>query len=355
MDYGSKRWNDTLIGPAATIHEAVATLNESAVQICLVVEPIGTLLGTITDGDIRRGLLRGVGMKAPVTEIMNPSPIVASPNTDASTMLEMMTQKRLRQLPLLDERRKVVGLIDINDLIKAEEAEENWVVLMAGGLGTRLRPLTDSMPKPLLEVGSKPLLETILENFLRQNFRKFYLSVKYKSQMIKEHFGDGSRWGVEIRYLEEDPGLGTAGALGLIKERPRLPLVVMNGDLLTRVNFKQLLTFHAEHRSSATMCVREYDMQVPFGVVSVEDERIIKIDEKPTHRFFVNAGIYVLDPELIDLVPAGKHLDMTSLFEKAIAADMRTTVFPIHEYWIDVGQMDDFHRANRDFNEHFGP
>ena len=205
----------------------------------------------------------------------------------------------------------------------------------------------------MLSVGDKPILETILESFVEQNFRRFYISVNYKAQVIKNHFGEGGKWNAEIRYLEEETRLGTAGALDLIPERPELPLLVMNGDLLTRVNFQDLLDYHRDQKAQATMCVREYDFQVPFGVVEIEDHKIQGIDEKPVHRFFVNAGIYVLEPGLIDLIPKGEYFDMTDLFARALEKGCETQAFPIHEYWLDVGRIDDLDRANHDYQNDF--
>ncbi len=346
-------WQHSLIRPSATIREAIESLNRTARQICLISDPTGKLLGTLTDGDIRRGILSGVSFESEVAAIMNSSPVTVSQKMDSESMLEIMRNNRLHQLPLLNYDGKIIGLIEMADLIEERRPHENWVVLMAGGLGKRLRPLTETKPKPLLEIGSRPLLETILNNFVLQNFRHFYISVNYKSEQIKSYFGDGSNWGVEIRYLEEPTSLGTAGALRLIEARPDRPLIVMNGDLLTQVNFNRLLQFHAEHSSHATMCVREYDMQVPFGVVTVENNRIKAIDEKPTHRFFVNAGIYALNAAAIELIPEGLTYDMTTLFEQVIASDMSTSVFPIHEYWMDVGHLEDYQRANLEFGEHF--
>jgi NDP-sugar pyrophosphorylase family protein len=224
---------------------------------------------------------------------------------------------------------------------------------MAGGLGKRLRPLTDEMPKPLLSVGNKPLLQNILESFVHQHFSHFFISVNYKADSIKNYFGDGSQWGIDIRYLEEDKRLGTAGALRLIAERPNAPVIVMNGDLLTRVNFRDLLNYHVERGSSATMCVCEYDVEVPFGVVEINGYQIEKIIEKPIHRFFVNAGIYVIDPDLFDMIPIDTYLDMTSFFDKMIDAGKKTAVFPIHEYWLDVGRVADLDRADFEFEKNF--
>jgi dTDP-glucose pyrophosphorylase len=342
----SATWKSTFLPRTSNVQEAIQSINDTAQQICLIVDDDECLLGTITDGDIRRGLLRGVAMDDGVSTVMNGNPVVAAGGISNDGLLQQMTAHRLRQVPLVDAKNRILGLSHLHDLIMPSSDRDNWVVLMAGGLGTRLRPLTDTVPKPLVQVGNKPLLETIIENFAQQNFRKFYISVNYKANAIKQHFGGGEKWGVEIRYLEEQTRLGTAGALRLMDNRPKLPMIVMNGDLLTRVNFCDLLDYHNDHHSKATMCVREYDFQVPFGVVEIEGNQIRKIDEKPIHRFFVNAGIYVLDPELIDRIPANEPFDMTDLFDGLIKEREPTAAFPIHEYWLDIGKIEDLHRAN---------
>jgi len=218
--------------------------------------------------------------------------------------------------------------------------------LMAGGLGSRLGELTKDTPKPLLKVGTKPILEVILENFISHGFHRFYISVNYKAEMIRDYFGDGSRWGVEIRYLHEHKRLGTAGALSLLPDNPTLPVLVMNGDLLTKVNFRQLIDFHNETNSKATMCVREFELQVPYGVVQIANHRLRAIEEKPVQRFFVNGGIYVLSPDMLQFIPEDSFYDMPTLFDEIIARGEETSVFPIREYWIDIGRADDFERAN---------
>lgn len=346
-------WKNSLIPADATIRDAIKTINDGGYEIALVADGEKKLLGTVTDGDIRRGLLDGLDMNTVVEKIMNRHPLVAPPETSHTGLLEKMNSDLLRQIPLLDEARRLVGLAHIRDLTKPIEARKNWVVLMAGGLGQRLMPLTEQTPKPLLTIGDKPLLQTILESFVEQNFRRFYISVNYKGEAIKAHFGDGGEWGVDIRYLEEDKRLGTAGALRLIPDKPDTPMIVMNGDLITRINFQDLLDYHEQQNSSATMCVRQYDFQVPFGVVGIDGNRIASIDEKPVHRFFVNAGIYVLDPGLIDRIPTGANHDMTDLFETIIADGEDTTVFPVHEYWLDVGRIDDLDKAKREFDKNF--
>lgn len=344
-------WKQTLVLATASIHEAIQVLDESAMQIVLVVDAGGQLLGTITDGDIRRGILKGIALQDDVGKIMNRQPTVARADQGREQILANMQTKLLHRIPVLDEAGRVVGIELLEDLIQPHE-KENWVVLMAGGLGTRLRPLTQDCPKPMLKVGNQPLLQTILENFREYGFRKFFISVNYMADMVKDYFGDGSKFGVEIRYLEETERLGTAGALSLLPEKPQLPILVMNGDVLTKVNFRHLLDFHLEHQAMATMGVREYDFQVPYGVVRIDHHRITGIDEKPIHRFFVNAGIYVLEPGALEQIPPGFY-DMPTLFEKLIAAGQESAVFPVREYWLDIGQMADYERANGEFIRNF--
>ena len=225
----------------------------------------------------------------------------------------------------------------------------SWLAGSVPGLG----PLTANQPKPLLKVGQKPILETIMENFIRHGFRKFYFSVNYLGEMIETHFGDGSRWGVRIEYLREQKRLGTAGALSLLPEKPDKPFFVMNGDILTNVDFAQLLHFHVHTGATATMCVRDYDFQVPYGVVRIEGERLARIEEKPVQRFFVNAGIYVLEPPALDLTPADTFFDMPQLFERIVECGQEAAVFPIREYWLDIGRGDDLQRARSEYELHF--
>lgn len=345
-------WKQTLVVATTPLREAIRVLDSSSMQIVLVVDENDKLMGTVTDGDIRRGILKGVLLEDPVGRIMNPQPTVARSGDERQVILSMMQQKQLHHIPVVDDKGILVGLEMLDELVQRRR-RDNPVVLMAGGLGSRLRPLTNDCPKPMLQVGNKPLLETILENFVEYGFHKFYISLNYMGDVIKSYFGDGSRWNVEISYLEEDRKLGTAGALSLLPEAPALPMFVMNGDLLTKVNFRQLLEFHLEHKAQGTMCVREYDFQVPYGVVKIDRQRITGIDEKPVQRFFVNAGIYVLDPAVMALIPKGEYYDMPSLFEKLIQRGDETCAFPIREYWLDIGQLADYDRANGEFAKVF--
>lgn len=345
-----KNWNDVLISSNTPIFEAIEIIDEVASQIALVVDENKRLLGTVTDGDIRRGILKRVSLDSPVHRIMHETPVVAKLNDGREKILALMSQKKLRHIPVLDEVGCVVGIETIDELIDLK-TRDNVVVLMAGGLGRRLQPLTNDCPKPLLKIGNKPILETIIKNFVGYGFRRFYISINYKAEMVKEYFKDGSRWGVEICYIHEDKPMGTAGCLGLLPEKLLEPLLVMNGDLLTNVNFQSLLEFHSESKAQATICVREYDFKVPYGVVKVDKNRLVGIDEKPMHKFFVNAGIYVLEPEILDLIPRGSFYDMPTLYERLIKLNYETIVFPIREYWLDIGYVDDLEKAKGDYKK----
>ena len=345
-------WKQTLVLPGTSLKDAIHVLDSGAMQIVLVVDDDNRLMGTLTDGDIRRGILKGISLDEPASKIMNPSPTVARSGDDRQLILTMMQQKQLHHIPVVDEHGGLIGLEMLDEIIQCR-VRDNPVVLMAGGLGSRLQPLTNDCPKPMLQVGSKPLLETILENFIEYGFHQFYISVNYMGEVIKAYFGDGSRWDVSIAYLEEDRKLGTAGALSLLPEQPAHPLLVMNGDVLTKVNFRQLLEFHSQHAARATMCVREYDFQVPYGVVKIDKQKITGIDEKPVQHFFVNAGIYVLEPSVLELIPRNVYYDMPSLFERLIERGAETAAFPIREYWLDIGQLADYDRANGEFMQVF--
>ena len=348
-----KAWRDSLISASATILDAIQMLDKTGIQICLVVDGAERLLGTITDGDIRRGILRSIALTSPVSDVMNSSPIVGALSDSSHKLLEMMNVTQVREIPIVDDRGVLIGLSRWSDLSSGVRPRDNLVVLMAGGLGSRLQPLTTERPKPLLNVGHKPLLETILENLVQSGFRRFYIAVNYMADMVKSHFGDGRKWDCEISYLEERAYLGTAGALGLLETKTSQPIVVMNGDVLTKINFENLLDFHREQRSKATMCVREYRAQIPYGVVEIAGNRIRGIIEKPIRTDFVNAGIYVLNASVLEMVRGGEKLDMTDLFSEIIEQGDATAAFPIWEYWIDIGRIDDFEKANVDYMRHF--
>jgi NDP-sugar pyrophosphorylase family protein len=311
------------------------------------------LVGTATDGDIRRGILAGIGLDHPVAKVMNRSPITAKPGISDEAALALMRRHSIHQLPILSADNRVVDVKLIDELTRASHAE-HWVVLMAGGAGTRLRPLTDDLPKPLIKVGGKPILETILMNFIASGFVKFFISVNYKAEMIQEYFGDGSNWGVEIAYLREKVKLGTAGALALLPEKPRNPFVVMNGDLLTTINFQQLIKYHREHQATATACVLEHTTTIPYGVVEIAENEVVSIREKPAVKQFINAGVYLLEPVVFDYVEPNKPLDMPSLLNTLVQKGKTTVAFPLREYWIDIGRLDDLKRASDEYQHVFG-
>lgn len=339
-----KNLKSVTVSPETTLREAIARIDSSGQQLAIVLHSDGRLAGMLSDGDVRRAILRSCDLSTPVAEVMNCHPTYAHVSTSPSDLLALMRRKVLHHIPLLNDAKQVVDLATLDSLTGVTE-RPNWVVLMAGGLGTRLRPLTENCPKPMLHVAGKPILESILESFVEQGFRQFFLSVNYLAESIQNYFGDGSKHGVEIKYLREDKRLGTAGALSLLPDRPSDPLVVMNGDLLTRVRFDQMLKFHDEHVATATMAVREYDFQVPYGVVNINGTSITSIDEKPVHRFFVNAGIYTLSPDSLEHIPADVFFDMPTLFEQLQASGKRTSAYPLREYWLDVGRVDEFERA----------
>ena len=348
-----KNWRDSLISPDMPILRAIEIIDRAALQIALVIDQEGRLVGSTTDGDIRRGILKGYALSKPVSLVMNRQPVVAQIGDSRDRILQLMREKMVRQIPLLDESRMVAGVETIDDLMRTSK-RSNWVVLMAGGSGSRLRPLTYDCPKPLLKIGERPLLEIILQNFINQGFQKFFISVNYKAEMFIDYFGDGSKWGAEIGYLHERQKMGTAGSLGLLPGRPEESMVIMNSDLLTKINFGQLLDFHQEQKAQATMCVREYDIQVPYGVVQIQNQNIYTISEKPTQSFFVNAGVYVLEPGVLELLPREAAIfDMTDLFNKLIRNKDQTCVFPVREYWLDIGHMDDLNKAQAEFSTIF--
>jgi dTDP-glucose pyrophosphorylase len=346
-------WRNILISPNTKIQEALKIIDLHSLKIALVIDQNNRLIGTVTDGDIRRGILNGVTLDTPVQQIMNKKPITIPENNDKKIILNIMRINKLNLLPILDHAGCVVGIERLEDMFSFAK-NDSWVVLMAGGLGNRLRPLTENCPKPMLKIGDKPILETTLNRFIEQGFSKFCFSVNYKAEQIKTYFGDGSKWGVEIHYLQEDQRGGTAGSLSLFPVKTEKPIIVMNGDILTKVNLEQLINFHLENQAEATIAVRTYDFQVPYGVVKVKKNRLIGFDEKPVHTSFINAGIYVLNPNVIkNKIPSNTYFDINHLFEAMLEENEKIFIFPIREYWIDIGGLDDFNRAKKDFEKVF--
>ena len=336
----------------ATIKEALGIIDSGAMQIALVVDDNDKLLGTLTDGDIRRGILRGLDLDSSIETIVFKEPAIAKISSTKEEILKLALSRKLHQMPVVDDNGMVLGIKEIEELVEPK-IKTNRVILMVGGLGTRLRPLTQDTPKPMLKVGNKPILQTIVEKFAEYGFVNITMCVNFNASIIRDYFGDGKEFGVNIDYVLEEKRMGTAGALSLLKERPSEPFFVMNGDLLTNVNFEHIFNYHTLHKATATMCVREYDYEVPYGVVKMNDNKIIEITEKPVQKFFVSAGIYMLSSEILDMIPKNEFYDMPTLFEKLIKLSKNVISFPIREYWLDIGRMEEYQRANEEYKEVF--
>lgn len=343
---------ELLVQPALSIRDAMGAIDRNGIGIVLVVDAERHLLGTITDGDVRRAILSGVELTRPVADLLDhkaapfAEPLVAAAGTPADELLRLLTKSSLRHIPLLDDERRVVDVATLDELAKSSELPMRAVV-MAGGSGTRLKPLTDDAPKSMLPIGDRPLLELIVEQLRSAGINQVSVTTHYLGEQIQKHFGAGEEFGVEIRYVDEDEPLGTAGALSLLDPSDE-PMLVMNGDILTRVDFRAFRRFHDEHRAEMTVAVRPYEVEVPFGVVETHGVDVARISEKPVLRHLVNAGIYLLDPGVLRYVPQGERYDMIELIQKLVAEGKNVVAFPVHEYWIDIGQHESYERARRD-------
>lgn len=340
-------WKKVVIGPSLSIKESLEVIDREALRVALVVED-DKFVGVVTDGDVRRGILKGIDLSEPVDRIMNRAPLSASVDLSTDVLRQIMQEKQILSLPLIDHNGCLVGLKTLHETLSIVR-RENPVFIMAGGFGTRLRPLTDNCPKPMLKVGNKPMLEILINEFKKHGFYKFFISTHYLPEVIMNYFGNGEEFDIEITYIHESEPLGTGGALSLLPASISTePLIMINGDILTNVDFSKVLDFHNKQNSDATMCVRDYEIKVPFGVIEGEGHEISAIVEKPTYRYFVNAGIYVISHNILTSLQSGEKLDMPSLFDLKKQEGFKTVKFPIHEYWLDVGRHDDFKRAQND-------
>jgi len=338
-------WRQALLPPTATIQDGIRNLNEVAIQIALVTDPAGILLGTVSDGDVRRGLLKGRSLESPIDSIMHRTPLVVPPTLDRDLVLQLMQVNKIHQIPIVDQDKRVVGLHLWNQ-VSAIPQRTNLMVIMAGGKGTRLRPYTETCPKPMLTVGGKPMLEHIIERARGEGFNRFVLAVHYLGHMVEDYFGTGEKLEVEITYLREKAPLGTAGALSLLSSLPEAPFIVTNGDVLTDIRYGDLLDFHHQHQAVATMAVRAHEWQHPFGVVQMQGLKIVGFQEKPIARSYINAGVYALNPEALTCLSPDQPCDMPTLFEKLQGQGDLAIAYPMHEPWLDVGRPDDLSRAN---------
>jgi dTDP-glucose pyrophosphorylase len=344
-------WYQVLIRPEQSIIEALKAISKGSAQIVLVIDSENRLLGTVTDGDIRQGILDGYSLDDPVEKIMNPNPIRVIPEgMSKEALIDVMIKNHIHQLPLVDNLGRVTGLQTIDELLQPD-VRGNLVVIMSGGIGKRLMPLTNDRPKPMLAIGGKPLLEVNMDNLRAQGFRRFCFTVAYKAEMITEYFGDGSKWGVSIDYIYEETPLGTAGSLQFLESKETQPIIVMNGDLLTTIQFSNLLNFHYKNKTECSVCIREYEYQIPYGVIETQNQKITAIKEKPICKYYVNAGIYIINPNLLRHLPKNEVSQMPNYLEQLIELGYKVEAFPLMEYWSDIGQIKDYERACREFDE----
>jgi len=347
MNSSNQLWHSAILPSNATIAQAIRNLNDISIKIVLVVNEAGTLEGTISDGDIRRGLLKGLNLESSIGTIIHRNAFVVPPELERELVMQIMIANKIQQIPVVDKKHRIVGLHRWDE-ITLPTSRPNLMVIMAGGMGTRLRPHTNNCPKPLLQIAGKPMLEHIIDRAKLEGFKHFLLTIHYLGEMIQDYFEDGKRLGVQIDYLRESSPLGTAGALSLLNPMPDSPFVVANGDVITDIRYGGLLDFHVRHGAAATMAVRTHEWQNPFGVVNTEGVEIIGFEEKPIVRSHINAGVYVLDPIALNTLTENVHCDMPTLFERLQANAQLTVAYPMHEPWLDVGRPDDLKQANID-------
>ncbi len=341
------------VSPETSVRDTIVAISANRRQVALVLDAGDHLLGVVTDGDVRRGILGGVSLESPVSEIMNPTPKFASRDEQNSQIIERMNRHAIHHMPLVDASGRVVSVFTIEDLMHPPEATTP-VVLMAGGRGQRLYPLTKDVPKPMLPIGGMPLLEIILRKLSSQGFVNVYISVNYLADVIIDHVGDGASLGLNVKYIHEDKPLGTAGALADLRGEVDEPFIVMNSDLLTQVNLREMLSFHANQGAKATIGVREHFFEIPYGVINLEGSIVESMVEKPMHRSLVNAGIYALDPIALDSLDVGEYMDMPTLLATLMGDGHDVAAFPIHESWLDVGRPEDLNRARSESDKWLG-
>ena len=344
MNHSKQLWRKAILPANATIGQAIRNLDKIALKIVLVANKSGELEGTLSDGDIRRGLLKGLSLNSPIASVIHRNALVVPPDLRRELVMQLMVANKIQQIPVVDEQQRIIGL-HLWDEITTQPTRSNLMVIMAGGMGTRLRPHTDNWPKPLLPVGGKPMLEHIIDRAKLEGFNNFVLAIHYLGHMIEAHFGNGESLGVQIDYLREETPLGTAGALSLLSPLPNAPFVVTNGDVITDIHYGELLDFHIRHTAAATMAVGIHEWQHPYGVVHTQGIEIVGFEEKPIARSHINAGVYVIDPMVLSLLTANVHCDMPILFERLQAKAQRTAAYPMHEPWLDVGRPDDLKKA----------
>ena len=348
------KWKKYTVDLNESLINAMKSINQGGVGMAIVIDSSEKLKGTLTDGDIRRGLLRGESVSSKVQKVMNPNPLVIKNENERDSVVLEALEKSIKYLPIIGEEGKILDIVEADKHQKRDL--ENPVIIMAGGSGSRLGNLTKNCPKPMLKIENKPILEIIITNLKNYGFKNFYLSVNYLSNVIESYFKDGSSFGVNIQYIREEKKLGTAGPLSIFKKefyRSLSPVLVVNGDLLTKINFSNFLKFHDENSSIATMCIKNYEIQIPYGVIKVDQGNVVGVDEKPVRSFYVNAGAYIFSPEAFDYIPYNTYFDMNEFFNLFIQKNKKTSTYPVSEFWIDIGHQNDLKKAQIEFSKEF--
>ena len=343
-------WQSLLVSSSNKLRNALEVLNQSGSNFLLIVDDSNTLLGTLTDGDVRRSLLDGKTLESSVTQSMNTNFIHCLETDSPSDVASLLINHGIKYLPVLNDKGELIGVHSGDDdyLVASRIA-----LVMAGGLGSRLKPLTDDCPKPMLKIGDKPILQIIIERLVDQGFREIYISINYLGEKIRDYFSDGNSFGVNIHYVEETNKLGTAGALGLLPKSLSEPIVVLNGDVLTKANYASLVDYHQRNKASMSIGLTKQEMTIPYGVVHLDQEQVLSIEEKPTHSYYVSAGIYCISPSVFSSLAGEEYLDMPDLIQEQIDQKNHVIGFPLHEYWADIGMKSDYNQANITFKEIF--
>lgn len=340
---------DISLNDDSSIETAIQKL-KNPYEIILIVNKENVLTGTVTDGDIRRALLKHFSHDQKLSTIMNKNPITCKERTPIESLNSLLKDHNIRQIPVLNEKGQVVDM-HISNILETKRLHNNPVFLMAGGFGKRLKPLTNKTPKPMLKIGDKAILEIIIDSFIANGFQKFFISTHFEAEQIKNYFGDGSRMGVSINYVHEEEPIGTAGALGLLPKDLTLPIIMMNGDLITKIDFSKILDFHNKNSADITMGSRKFDFQVPYGVIKSDGKHVTGIEEKPIQSFFVNAGVYIINPGIFRNMNGSKYIDMPDFIKENMTLGKNVNIFPMHEYWLDIGKIENYKKAQTEITQ----
>lgn len=350
MIYMRKNLEDILIHSDCTIKEVLEKLNTGARGIVLVVDEKQRLIGTITDGDIRRAILKGASIDDEINGIVHTNPVYVIEDTDREEIKDIFIRRAVKQIPVIDKEGVVVDLISINDIL-LPEGKDHPVIIMAGGLGTRLKDLTKEVPKPMLKVGQDPILHHIINNFKEYGYNKIIITVNYKANIIENYFQDGYAYGVKIFYIREKERLGTAGGIKLAEDYIDKPFFVINGDIFTSLNVDSMMKYHLKNKFDLTIAVKQYSYEIPYGVIETDGSKVININEKPEEEYLISGGIYCLNPDVIELIPDGQYYEITDLINSCINKGLKVGYYEIKEYWMDIGKLEDYYKVNDDVRE----